>query len=198
MGVILNHETATIESSIPRLPNGDIDMTKIQPLSFARAGDEDFLGEVKEGVIRIGSGDNITPVGNDGILRYRNTTTVDEIIGAGDAVETEFSKTLINTPVIKINAIKVGSLPLNNLEISVTGIITADGLDETQANNINFETGFITITFISPPGTGVEVAINYQGTIKGVVEQSDGTRWLEFRKGLSEVDYIAGALVFGD
>ena len=191
MSVILNHESATIETNIPRLPN-------IQPLSFARSREENGLGVISEGVIKIGSGENVTPVGNEGILRYRNTLDTHEIIGTGDNIEVVFATTLVNNPVIEATAITVNSIPLADLVISDLGEISSSVLDAGQPNNIDYSTGIMTITFLVAPSLNDEIAVDYNGTIKGVIEQSDGTRWLGFMNDLAEIDYITSAIVFGD
>ena len=198
MSVILKHESATIETNIPRLPNGDIDESKIQPLSFARAGEEDGLGIVSEGVIKIGSGKNVTPIGNEGVLRYRDTVDTHEIIGTGDNVEVVFTNTLRNNPVIEVFTISVNAISLADLVVSELGDISSSVLDAGQTNNIDFNTGIMTITFIVAPLLDDEITVDYNGTIVGVVEQSDGNRWLGFMNDLPEVDYITGAIVFGD
>lgn len=83
-----------------------------------------------------------------------------EVIGVGDGVTKKFTATLTSPPVFEGSLdVFVGTVLKG--EDDKFGLITGVGMDPAGVNLIDYETGEITVTFLTAPTTGDPVKVNY-------------------------------------
>lgn len=129
-------------------------------------------------------------------------TQVSQTIGTGNAVTTNFTGTITGAPLYP-TSILAGAGAVSGSDNGL-GVISGTGISGT----INYDTGFVSLTFTTPPGIGIAVTVSnapaYRARLQWSPIGNPGTTWptpltnaaITVQSGIQDLEYAYGPVMF--